>query len=480
MKIEYIKKLGKESLIYGVGGVVSKFLSVFLLPVLARIFSPNDYGTIDLLTTSFSIIFMVVILGLDGALTFYYFDSKHDERDKYINSVTSFEMIIACIVSLVIIFLSDYISRIIFSSINYSIYIKMIAVTTPFELFISFGMRVTRLYFRPWLYNVIVFGRFILYAITTVIFVVFLKMSIYGYFLGQIVTCIVLSVFILVVLRKTWKFTIQIEYLKKMLFYGVPLVPVSFAYWLMNSSGRYFLQHYCSIDDIGYYAVALKIATLISLVISAVDLAWVPFALSIKNEPNFREVYANIFNMYIYGTLGIVLFITAFAHPAIYYLAAPQYLPGAFLVGYLALIQVVNVYYNFVSIGLNLTKKTYLISYTSGITAGLSIIFNYLLIPHFGLEGAVLSLVVSYSISAICTFWLSQKFYLIPYDLKKIGQILLIFGVLFAGMRFIKIENSIIDTVIKIIMSCIYVLIVCVKFLTFSKISQFIRNFNRN
>jgi len=39
-------QLGKDSLVYGLGGILAKGLSFLLLPVYTRIFTPADYGTI--------------------------------------------------------------------------------------------------------------------------------------------------------------------------------------------------------------------------------------------------------------------------------------------------------------------------------------------------------------------------------------------------------------------------------------------------
>ena len=44
------KQLGKDSIIYGLGGILAKSVSFFMLPIYTRIFSPSDYGTIEMLT----------------------------------------------------------------------------------------------------------------------------------------------------------------------------------------------------------------------------------------------------------------------------------------------------------------------------------------------------------------------------------------------------------------------------------------------
>ncbi len=474
MNTTHIKKLGKESLIYGLGGVISKFLGVFLLPILARILTPFDYGVIDYIATSFAIFTTFIIMGLDGALNFYYFDAPEHERKDYVNTVIGYEVLIAVAMSFLLIVFSKNLSIFLFTSEEFSLYICMIAFTIPFELFISFGMRVCRLLFKPWLYNIVVFSRFILYAVFSIVFVVFMKLSIYGYFLGQVLGAVIIAVIVVIMLKDMWYIRFQFDYLKKMLKYGVPLIPVSISYWVINYSGRYFLKQYCSIEDIGYYSVALKIAMFISLVISAIDLAWNPYSLSIKNTPNAKNVYASVFHLYLAATLSIVLLITSLARPAIYFLAAPQYLPAAVVVGYLALMYVINAYYNFVSIGLNLVKKTYLISYTSILAAVVSVILNKIMVPRWGLEGVAWSLLLAYGLSAVCTYLLSQKHYKIPYNPKSIIMVLGLFFIAFISIRLITVQNYFIDALFKLGISCLFITFILFKIITIARLKVFI------
>src|SRR5205823_8550058 len=42
-----LKRLGKHSVIYGLGGLVSRILAVLLLPLYTRYLSPSDYGKVE-------------------------------------------------------------------------------------------------------------------------------------------------------------------------------------------------------------------------------------------------------------------------------------------------------------------------------------------------------------------------------------------------------------------------------------------------
>lgn len=67
-----ISILLKDSAVYGIGSAVTKFLSLFLIPIFTRVFTPADYGTIDLITISTSVIVMLLVMGMDSAVARYY------------------------------------------------------------------------------------------------------------------------------------------------------------------------------------------------------------------------------------------------------------------------------------------------------------------------------------------------------------------------------------------------------------------------
>ena len=45
--VNWIKIIGKDSLVYGVGGVLSKVFGLISIPLLTRAFTPEVYGQID-------------------------------------------------------------------------------------------------------------------------------------------------------------------------------------------------------------------------------------------------------------------------------------------------------------------------------------------------------------------------------------------------------------------------------------------------
>ena len=63
-----LKKLGSESLVYGLSGMLTRFISVFLTPIYTGIFAPADYGTASLVIVLSALLGVVLVLSLDNSM----------------------------------------------------------------------------------------------------------------------------------------------------------------------------------------------------------------------------------------------------------------------------------------------------------------------------------------------------------------------------------------------------------------------------
>ena len=84
-----LKQLGKDSLIYGIGGIFAKGVSFFLLPVYTRIFTPADYGTIEMLAVVSSFLASILAMGMDSAQSMYFFKHKVEGKAAQARIVSS-------------------------------------------------------------------------------------------------------------------------------------------------------------------------------------------------------------------------------------------------------------------------------------------------------------------------------------------------------------------------------------------------------
>src|SRR5256886_78103 len=80
MLAQQIKRLASQSLIYGLGGLISRFLSLLLLPLYTSYLHGRDYGRVETLTALTAVLVVVLRLGISSAFFRYYFDSTDWEH----------------------------------------------------------------------------------------------------------------------------------------------------------------------------------------------------------------------------------------------------------------------------------------------------------------------------------------------------------------------------------------------------------------
>ena len=75
-----MRRLGKHSAVYGLGGIVSRVLAVFLLPLYTRYLAPADFGAVGLLVALSAVLVTILRAGISSAFFRFYFDSQDPER----------------------------------------------------------------------------------------------------------------------------------------------------------------------------------------------------------------------------------------------------------------------------------------------------------------------------------------------------------------------------------------------------------------
>ena len=109
------KQLFGETIIYGVSSVLTRFLNLLLLPLYTNILSPNEYGVLNILNTTFSILWLVSVLALDSASFVFFHDfDNENKRKKIFSSWFWIQAFIGVVLCIMVFSFSDGLSRLFF------------------------------------------------------------------------------------------------------------------------------------------------------------------------------------------------------------------------------------------------------------------------------------------------------------------------------------------------------------------------------
>ncbi|MCR4336549.1 MAG: oligosaccharide flippase family protein [Candidatus Omnitrophica bacterium] len=421
---KHIKQLVTESLIYGILGMLSKprVINTILLPFYTRIFTPYDYGIMNLLLAFLGFFMMLVVAGLDSSSAVWFYDTKNQEDQKSTFSCWFWcQSVISLFFGVGIIFFSSWLSEVLFDTTKYKWLIQILA----FILFFATANRVLTSWFlfqrRAWGTSIVSLMTSFGVAILSIILVYFLNMRLLGVFWAQLIGTLMTTI-ATVWIMKDW---LSLKYfswlrLKKMLAFGLPLAPASVASWIIMFSDSFILKYFYDSTEIGLYAVAFNIAGLVGIFTAGFQMAWSPFAYSIQKEEVSGHVYAKVLSLYGWAGCFFCTACSLFASFILKVLATPEYSSAASAVPFLAFSFLLLGIRDIASIGPAFVKKSVPVALSIFIAAGLNIILNLILVPLMGKDGAAFASMVSYLISAVYLFWIAQKHFYIPYEFKPV------------------------------------------------------------
>src|SRR5262245_32675107 len=85
---QQLARLGRHSLIYGLGGLVSRVLAVFLLPLYTRYLDTSDLGQVGLVVALSAVAVTVLRMGISSAFFRFYFDADGEDGRRLVVRTT--------------------------------------------------------------------------------------------------------------------------------------------------------------------------------------------------------------------------------------------------------------------------------------------------------------------------------------------------------------------------------------------------------
>ena len=204
----------------------------------------------------------------------------------------------------------------------------------------------------------------------------------------------------------------------RLLRFGAPLVPAGLAMYVLNTSDRWFISHYCDQDALGLYAVGAKFALLIALAVTTFRQAWWPIAMNAMHSPDGPELFRIIARLYLgLGSAGIVL-LTAFSPLLVSWLTGPAFHSAYPIVGILAWHSMFYGFYLIGAAGIWKMEKTAWAPLLMGSAALLNIGLDAWLVPQYGGMGAAVGTSLSFLIWNIMTLIVSERLWPVGYTFR--------------------------------------------------------------
>lgn len=418
---KYMKRLFKNLSIYGLGGILAKSISFLLLPLYTRVLSPEDYGILAIVSIVGAVIGIFYGFMISSGFVRNYYDSSDAKQMRILFSTALwFTFINATILSLLLLFYSVYIASLIFKFSDGSFYIKLIVISAMLYSLspIYYGLLMVREQATKYItVNII---TLILTLTSTIVLLVIFKWSVKGVLVGQIIGKSIELFILASMMFKDVNLRFSITALKDMLKFSGPLIPMQLAFLIMTLSDRFFLQGYKDINEVGLYSLGYKFAALIPLFAIQPLKAWGPYIFSLINHPQkCKTNIADFSRYYLSAILFITLSISILSREVLMIMAKTEYWSSWKVVYILCISSVLFGMINVAAYGFHIVKKTYITSFFFCLGALVNLLFNYLLIPRYGMIGASYATSLSFLGVLIGYFVYLERVYPVPFQYLK-------------------------------------------------------------
>jgi len=415
-----LRRLGRHSAIYGLGGLVSRILATLLLPLYTHYLPPSAYGRVEILTATIAVAAIALQMGIASAFFRFYFDARDDAgRLTVIRTSFWFTMAMSTLGLVLGVAFAGPIGHVLGLGHDPTL-VRVGAVGLWAQTNYQQLTALFRVEERSAQYAIASVANVLITVVAMVLFVAVFHWGavglVVGNFTGTLVTYVVLLVY------RTEQLGLEFDrgLLRKMQVFGLPLVPSALALWTINWVDREFVVWYKGLAEAGVYSAAVKIASVITFVMVAFRTAWPAFAYSIEDERDAKRTYAFVLTYLLTFASWCALALGALAPWWVRLLTSPHYQRAEKGVALLAFAGAIYAGYTVLAIGSGRARKTQLNWVVTGVGAAVNVGLNFWVIPRWGMVGASISTAAAYVVLFVCMTLYAQRVYPVPYQWRRI------------------------------------------------------------
>lgn len=437
-----MKKLLNETIIYGIGAIMPRIIVVLLNYLFIKNINNSDFAIFTNLYALISFVNIVLSFGFETA--YFRFSSNKDNEQKVFN--TSFWFLTG--LSTVFLILVLLFEQPIADLFNYSStpeFIRWFAWIAFFDNLLVIPLAWFRFHNKPIKYTAIRVIQAVFQSIFAIALFLYipqefslqlgLKEKVAYPFYSNLAASFLGFLLVLPVVLKV-KFQFSKSLFLEMVKYSWPIMIAGLAF-MVNENFDKFIQRFLINDsDAGAYGGCYKMAVLMTLFVTAYRMGIEPFFFKQMNNENAKKTYAQVTEYFSFfasivalGIIANVSWIKMLLVPNSSYWIAINIIP---------IIVIANlffgIYYN-LSTWYKVTDRTRVGTYISWTGAIITIILNFALLKTYGFMVSAWVTMIAYLTMMILSYWLGQKYYPIPYRMKKISfflGLLIIFSFIIA------------------------------------------------
>ena len=419
---EEIRRILKHASIYGAGNVLGKIVGFVMIPFYTHYLTPADYGTLELLDLSLTLVTLVLTMWLNASVVRQYNDfSEEKDRNQAVSTVLILAAFIGIIVTAFGLQFSRPLAGLILNRSDLHYYVAL----ESWSFLISTINVVCLSYLRARQRSAVVVAIGIISLVLSLLFNIYFiairHVGVVGVLYSSLISSTVVTLPLAVHTVRNVKLSFSSAKLKGLVIFGAPLIITSIASFAVNFSDRFFLRHFATLSTVGVYALGYKFGFMLSLlVVQPFDTIWQARIYEIAKRNASGEMFSRLFEYYCLVLVMAALGLSVVIKEVVALISSSNFQDAYKVVPVVALAYVFQGTNRFVLAGTYIAKKTAWLAPVGVVTAGGNVGLNLLLIPRFGMMGAAWATALSFCLMSVLSLAVSQRVYPIPYAFTRL------------------------------------------------------------
>ncbi len=428
-----IKKLLGQTAVYGLSSIVGRLLNYLLVPLYTSVFTDTaDYGVVSELYAWVAFLIVLLTFGMETA--YFRFVQDADDKKKPYKTALFTVVLVNVLFYILLLAGSNQLATFMLYE-GHNEYIILLGAIVCIDAISALPLARLRSQEKALKFAVIQFASIIVNIGLNLFFMLYLfdasrpEEGVLFILAANLCASLVKPLLLFNDFKQfTWKIDWQLA--KMMFWYAFPLVIAGFAGIVNETLDRILLKQiiydpafpetlHTAEQKVGIYSACYKLAMLVTILLQAYRYAAEPFFFSQMKSENKNQVYVKVMNLFIAMVclvfLGVTLNIQIFKH----FIQNEAYWEGLRVVPILLLANVfLGIYWN-QSIWYKLSGKTQFGAYIAIGGAILTVVINVLFIPEYGYMASAWATFIVYAAQMLVSYLLGQRYYPIPYNVKK-------------------------------------------------------------
>lgn len=450
--LDELRKLLKHTGIYGAGTVLAKAVGFFMIPFYTHYLAPADYGTLELLDLSVTLIGLVLTTWMHTSIIRYYHDcDDRKDRNQAVSTMLIFGFVVGVVVAGCGIRFSHFLSALILKTPDLHSYVSLISLSLLVSSVNVVCLAYLRARQRSTLVVIAGLATMVLSLSLNIYFIAVQHSGAIGVLYSSVISNTLVTGALAVMTIRQVRLSFSYNKLTRMFVFGFPLIATAAAAFAVNFSDRFFLRHFSTISTVGIYALGYKFGFMLSLLmVQPFDMIWQSRVYEIAKENRGSTVFPRVFEYYCFLLVTAALGMSIVIKELVSVASAPDFHAAYKVVPIVALAYVFQGTNRFFLAGTYIAKKTMYLGPVGLASAGANIGLNLILIPRYGMLGAAWATAISFFFMSALSFLVSQRVYPIPYVFTRVLMVMGVATLLYLASGLVALPSFALQVALKL------------------------------